>query len=409
MWEPEFSVAANGKLICYFSDETVTGHSQLIAQVSSSDGINWSAKHFTVASTIQADRPGMAVVTKLPDGHYFMTFELCGPAACTVFAKTSTDGSDWGDPGNVGRRVQTKDNQFFFHAPTNIWAPTPNSPNGELIVVGQVFMNANGVDPGNGRTLLVNSNPDGTGDWTTLSAPVAITSPPGPGGNPCQNYSSALLPSPDGSTLLEMADDYTNGTSGGCHSYFATASLVASRGQLGVTASDFTVNGSQPGMMTVTIKSLDGYTGTAALAVSVPGLPGSVTIDPSKVTLNADGSATAEVKVTAGAQTASLAGQVSSWFDDSSGGGFAVAALGGGSTALLLLFAAGALKQSVAVIARIALIGMLALLTSCGGSSGSSGTGATHTVQTYQGTVSAADTLDPTLGAQASFKVTLKN
>lgn len=412
LWEPQFSVAADGKLICYFSDETVAGHSQLIAQVSSSDGITWSAKKFTIASTIKADRPGMAVVTKLPNGHYFMTFELCGPAACTVFAKTSTNGSDWGDPGNVGARVQTADKQFFFHAPTNVWVPDAKSANGKLIVVGQVFMNANGVDPGNGRTLLVNSNADGTGNWTTLAAPVAITSPPGPGGNPCQNYSSALLPSTDGSTLLEMANDYANGTSGGCHAYFATASLVASRGQIGIAASNFTVNGNQPGTMTVTIKSIAGYTGTAALAVSVPGLPGSVTIDPEHVTLNADGSVTATVKVTPGAASASAStsGTVTAMLSGLSGHGFGIAALGGGTTALLMLFGAGAImKQSVALVARIALLAMLAALAGCGGDSGSSGGGTTHTVQTYQGTVSAADTLDPSLGAQTSFKVTLKS
>ena len=232
LWEPQFSVAANGKLMCYFSDETVANHSQLLAQVSTSDGLTWSARQFTVASGIPADRPGMAVVSKLPNGHYFMTFELCGPAGCTVFAKTSVNGADWGDPGNVGKRVQTADNQFFFHAPTNVWVPDAKSANGKLIVVGQVFMGANGVDSGNGRTLLVNSNPDGSGNWTVMPAPVTIASPPGPAGNPCQNYSSALPPSPDGSTLLELANDYTNGTSGGCHAYFSTASLLVARGQL---------------------------------------------------------------------------------------------------------------------------------------------------------------------------------
>jgi hypothetical protein len=272
-------------------------------------------------------------------------------------------------------------------------------------------MGAGGVDSGNGRTLLVNSNADGTGNWTTLTAPVAITSPPGPSGNPCQNYSSALLPSTDGSTLLEMANDYTNGTSGGCHAYFATARLVASRGQIGVTASDFTVNGSQPGTMTVTIKSLEGYTGTAALAVSVPGLPGSVKIDPDHVTLNADGSVTATVTVTPGAASASASGMVTAMIGGLSGHGFAVAALGGGATAMLVLFGAGAvMRRSVALVFRVAVLAMLAALAGCGGDSGSSSNGgATHTVQTYQGTVSATDTLDPTLGAQTGFKVTLKS
>ena len=414
LWEPQFSVAANGQLMCYFSDETVANHSQLLAQVSSSDGITWSAKKFTVASGIPADRPGMSVVSKLPNGHYFMTFELCGPAGCTVFAKTSTNGSDWGDPGNVGKRVQHADNQFFFHAPTNVWVPDAKSVNGKLIVVGQVFMGPNGVDLGNGRTLLVNSNADGSGNWTVMQAPVAIVSPPGPAGNPCQNYSSALLPSPDGSTLLELANDYTNGTSGGCHAYFSTASLLVDRGQISLKASDFTVNGSQPGTMTVTISSMGGYIGTAALTVSVPGLPGTVTIDPKQVTLNANGTATATatVTVTPGTKTAASNDHWMTFGGAGSGSGFALAALGGGGTLLALLFGASAgafAQQAVFVGIRIAVLAVLVSLAGCSGDFSTTPAGTVHNVQTYPGTISIADTKDATLGAQAAFKVTLKS
>lgn len=88
LWEPEFTIAANGALVCFYSDETVPGFSQLIHQVTSTDGITWSTPVRTIASGMQADRPGMVVVRRLPTGRFFLTHELCGPAACTVFYKT---------------------------------------------------------------------------------------------------------------------------------------------------------------------------------------------------------------------------------------------------------------------------------------------------------------------------------
>lgn len=43
LWEPEFTIAGDGSLVCYYSDETKPPNSQLIAQVHSTDGVTWSA------------------------------------------------------------------------------------------------------------------------------------------------------------------------------------------------------------------------------------------------------------------------------------------------------------------------------------------------------------------------------
>ncbi|MFI8194473.1 RICIN domain-containing protein [Streptomyces sp. NPDC085946] len=54
---------------------------------------------------------------------------------------------------------------------------------------------------------------------------------PNPGVNCCQNYSSPLLPSADGSRVLQIATDW-NGTV--CRPYFATGGLTGSSDAAGI-------------------------------------------------------------------------------------------------------------------------------------------------------------------------------
>jgi hypothetical protein len=221
LWEPEFEIASDGALVCLYSDETQPPHSQLLAQVRSYDGIKWQDGGLTVASNIPADRPGMVIVTRLPGGMYFMSFELCGPAACTVFYKTSPDGWNWDSPTNVGNKIQTASGQYFEHAPTNVWAPTSVSKNGVILLVGQVLYERNGtVSPGNGKFIFSNTSANGSGPWNTIAAPVQV---PDAHDNPCPNYSSPLLPSLDGSTVLEFASDFAGSV---CQMFYASTPLA---------------------------------------------------------------------------------------------------------------------------------------------------------------------------------------
>ncbi len=221
LWEPGFTIADDGALAMFWSDETDPCCSQKLAQARTYDGTRWQDFTDTVASEIPADRPGMAVVSKLPGGRFFMSYELCGPAACTVFSRTSPDGWNYGLPANTGAPVETTMGEYLEHAPTNVWAPVQVSPNGALLLAGQVLFDANGAESArNGQVLLVNMTADGSGPWTTIPAPVKV---PTSYDNYCPNYSSALLPSRNGRSLLELASDYN--ASGQCVSYYATDSL----------------------------------------------------------------------------------------------------------------------------------------------------------------------------------------
>lgn len=216
LWEPEFTVASDGALVMFWSDETDACCSQKLAQIRSYDGATWQNETNTVASTVSSDRPGMAVVTKLPSGVYFMSYELCGPAACTVFYRTSTDGWNFGTASNTGTKIQTATGQYFEHAPTNVWSPSVLSSQGAILLVGQVLYESDGsVSANNGKVLFANLSPDGSGNWYTIAAPVQV---PTAYDNYCPNYSSALLPSSDGSSILEFASDYNS--SNVCVTYF---------------------------------------------------------------------------------------------------------------------------------------------------------------------------------------------
>ena len=219
LWEPEFAMASDGGLVCFYSDETQPGHSQVIEQTRTYDGTHWSAPVPTVAFPAQAGRPGMPVVTQVPGGLYFMSYEACGTAACMVYSRTSADGWHWGDPSRPGTKVVDARGRFFEHAPTNAVVALGGGRLG-LLLVGQVLMEANGsVSKENGQVVFLNGSSDGSGLWQSFSAPVAV---PDAYDNYCPNYSSPLLPSPDGSRVLELASDYAGGV---CRMFYGTGAV----------------------------------------------------------------------------------------------------------------------------------------------------------------------------------------
>lgn len=87
-----------------------------------------------------------------------MSYEVCGNPVtgpnCAAFYRMSRDGWNHGPPSDLGKRIENADGQYFEHAPNNIWSPSTQSPNGVILVVGQVLHNANGsVAQQNGKVL----------------------------------------------------------------------------------------------------------------------------------------------------------------------------------------------------------------------------------------------------------------
>lgn len=226
LWEPEFSLAADGRLVCHYSDETrQPRYSQTLVRTYSADGgATWGAPVPTVASAIPAHRPGMATVRQLPSGPFVMTYEVCGlpgAANCAAHIRASADGLDWGDSGDVGARVLARDGRYFAHAPVLALAPGGRGGvNGRLLLVGQlVFTAAGSQDASAGRLLMTNAG-GGFGPWDTAPAPSAV---PHVYDNYCPNYSSSPLASADGARVLLVATAYDGRT---CKAYSGTGALA---------------------------------------------------------------------------------------------------------------------------------------------------------------------------------------
>ncbi len=383
LWEPEFTIAADGSLVCFYSDETQAGHSQVLRLTRSTDGHNWSTPTDVVSSGVAADRPGMAVVRRLPSGRYFMTFELCGPAACTVFYKTSPDGIAWGSASDVGTRVETDDHRWLLHTPTNAWAAVPGLANGRLFVIGQIVANAAGVAPGNGQVVFYNDSADGSGPWRTLPAPVQINSPPTTS-NVCQNYSSPLLASADGLTLLGLATDYeiVSGVRT-CQTFFAAAATTVAP-TLTLTGGAINAARGQAATSMITIEPGGGYHGTVKLSVSIPGYSGS--ISPSTLSF-ADGVSHNATLTVSGSMAASL---------------LPMALLGGVGWSFRRR------RRMLPLLAAALALGSCGGGGSGGSASGGSGAGSPPPpVTTYSATVTATDTTDASITSSIVIPVTI--
>jgi hypothetical protein len=89
-------------------------------------------------------------------------------------------------------------------------------------VIGQVLNknSDNMIAENNGKVFMVNEN-NGRGLWTEMFAPVVSQSD---GTNPCQNYSSQLMPYADGKKVLEFALKRINGS---CRLFYNSSELIS--------------------------------------------------------------------------------------------------------------------------------------------------------------------------------------
>ena len=208
IWEPEFSVDATGRLVMHFSDETqFPRHSQVLAMTATTDGIHWSPAINTVAFADPAMRPGMAVVRKLGQGRYVMTYELHGTGDKfdgAVHLRFSSDGADWSAPSGADRVITDDAGRYFVRAPTVTVAADGRT----LFVVGQQLLNADGsISSASGHLVLVHREflERGNGNWTMLPAPVAVAVPPASDPGVVANYSTVVEEVPHG--LIGLATE----------------------------------------------------------------------------------------------------------------------------------------------------------------------------------------------------------
>ncbi|WP_086809161.1 RICIN domain-containing protein [Streptomyces reticuliscabiei] len=177
VWEPYFLVSGN-KLIAYYSDQRDTDHGQEIVHQVTTDLRNWGPIVDDVSKPNYADRPGMPVVTRLPNGNYVMTHEYCGApeGRCSVYYKIAADPEAFGPA--TDQLLRSTDGTIPSGAPYVTWLPT-GGPNGTLAVSGDTE-----------DDLFLNTQNGASNAWTRIRANVP------------RGYSRGLLPLSDGHSLM---------------------------------------------------------------------------------------------------------------------------------------------------------------------------------------------------------------
>jgi hypothetical protein len=213
VYEPFVTVDSSGNLAMFFSDERQNAtYSQFIGEIISYDGgQTWSANPDgstrsgqvgelkVVASTIQADRPGMATVAQVGGGEYVLSYEDCGPASCDVYTKASLNGDTWGSgPSDMGTRAQTSNGLHLEVSPVITWVPSGGA-DGTLYLTANKEVTAGGPIPA-GQTVILTNTDNGAGSWSWIPAPAI---PAAGASSSCNtNYSPDLLEGANGTSLL---------------------------------------------------------------------------------------------------------------------------------------------------------------------------------------------------------------
>lgn len=105
LWEPDFWVLDDGRLVVTYSNETHPGYSQLISlRVSTDSGRSWGPESRAVTPPQGSPlRPGMSQMTRLASGEYLLVYEVVNLGRADVYRKFSPDGVTW--PEGLGTRV----------------------------------------------------------------------------------------------------------------------------------------------------------------------------------------------------------------------------------------------------------------------------------------------------------------
>ncbi len=196
VWEPFIVQLDDGRLVCFYSDDTDPEHSQKIVYRISADGESWEETVSVVASNIIEERPGMPVVTRLGDGSYFMVYEIVdkeGTQGNPVYCRRSEDCLDWGDATYMGEEVISRNGKKALgSAPYCAWTPA-GGEDGTLIVSG-TFMRKGKSDTG--TDLFVSRDCGKT--WKTVPHIIPYTSADHVG------YSNSFIFSSDGRMIYAI-------------------------------------------------------------------------------------------------------------------------------------------------------------------------------------------------------------
>lgn len=105
LWEPDFWVLDDGRLVVTYSNEKHTGYSQVISErVSTDNGASWGAESWPVSQPGGGSlRPGMSQMAHMANGKYILVYEVVNSGNADVHYKISNDGVNW--PAGLGTKI----------------------------------------------------------------------------------------------------------------------------------------------------------------------------------------------------------------------------------------------------------------------------------------------------------------
>lgn len=121
LYEPFCITSEDGRLFCFYSDETHPDHSQMLVCKYSRDGISWSERILVVACKERHLRPGMISIASLPTGEYALSYEMIAEEGAPTYVKTARALDDWGDPAETGYKIFTPDGNGPSQTPYINW------------------------------------------------------------------------------------------------------------------------------------------------------------------------------------------------------------------------------------------------------------------------------------------------
>lgn len=169
IWEPSLDLIGD-RLVCYYADERRKGDRMLqvlVHRVAEAPDA-WSEPVLDFGVADAHTRPGMFVATgRMPDGLRRGVFEVVGPPGVPVHLAASPDGLDWGEPGDLGQRMEATDGTTLAGTPNVSWRVDERGRT-LVVVTGRLSLDRGGT--ATNRALV--SLTGGTGPWQSFELPT---------------------------------------------------------------------------------------------------------------------------------------------------------------------------------------------------------------------------------------------
>ncbi|KAF7552845.1 hypothetical protein G7Z17_g4050 [Cylindrodendrum hubeiense] len=157
VWEP-FFIVYNNQLICYYADQRDSSYGQKLVHQTTSNLLTWSSTVDDVHDTSNyIARPGMPVLTLLPNGNYIYLYEVCGTDGCRLHYRLTSNplnlinATAYSLVSTAGTRPVS--------SPFVVWSSVGGA-NGSII-----------VSSGSQSNIFVNKNLGASGYWVEYSVP----------------------------------------------------------------------------------------------------------------------------------------------------------------------------------------------------------------------------------------------